>query len=68
MSFILDVFARTIVGWQIAPHMRTDLVLDALEMATWRRQPGPGCRHHSDYAEVCVKPRFRGLACLGGVS
>jgi len=34
MSFILDVFSRMIVGWQIASHMHTDLVLDALEMAT----------------------------------
>ena len=32
-----DVFSRTIVGWQIADHLRTDLVLDALEMAIWRR-------------------------------
>ena len=37
-AFILDVYARMIVGWQIANHMRTDLVLDAFEMAAWRRQ------------------------------
>ncbi|GAC1601952.1 MAG: hypothetical protein NVS3B21_29840 [Acidimicrobiales bacterium] len=36
-SFILDVFSRTIVGWQIAEHLRTDLVVEALEMAIWRR-------------------------------
>ena len=47
VSFILDVYARVIVGWQMAPHMRTDLVLDALEMAAWRRDPAAGCVHHS---------------------
>jgi len=48
VAFILDVYARVIVGWQIAGHMRTDLVLDALEMAAWRRDPTGGCVHHSD--------------------
>ena len=43
VSFILDVYARVIVGWQMATHMRTDLVLDALEMAAWRRDPADGC-------------------------
>ena len=35
-AFLIDVFSRMIVGWQIATHMRTDLVLDALE---WRSGP-----------------------------
>ena len=39
-SFIIDVFSRMIVGWQIARHMRTSLVLDALRMALGVRQPG----------------------------
>jgi putative transposase len=39
-SFIIDVFSRMIVGWQIAGHMRTSLVLDALRMALAIRQPG----------------------------
>ncbi len=50
VAFILDVFSRAIVGWQIADHLRTDLVLDALEMAIWRRNltAGGGLVHHSD--------------------
>jgi transposase InsO family protein len=49
VSFILDVYSRTIVGWQIADHLRTDLVLDALEMAIWRRDlTAGGLIHHSD--------------------
>jgi putative transposase len=39
-AFIIDVFSRKIVGWQLAAHMRTDLVMDALRMALWIRQPG----------------------------
>jgi putative transposase len=38
VAFVLDVFSRMIVGWQVANHMRTDLPLDALEMALWRRR------------------------------
>jgi len=39
-SFIIDVFSRKIVGWQLASHMRTDLVLDALRMALGTRELG----------------------------
>jgi putative transposase len=39
-AFLIDVFSRMIVGWQIATHMRTDLVLDALRMALGTRRPG----------------------------
>ena len=49
-AFVLDGYSRMIVGWQLAPHMRTDLVLDALRMALHRREPGAGVEliHHSD--------------------
>ncbi len=39
-AFLIDVFSRMIVGWQIATHMRCDLVLDTLRMALGTRQPG----------------------------
>jgi putative transposase len=49
-SFVIDAFSRKVVGWQLAPHMRTTLVLDALRMAL--HQGGPGADvalvHHSD--------------------
>ncbi|MEV1000044.1 IS3 family transposase [Nonomuraea sp. NPDC050202] len=51
-AFVIDVYSRTIVGWRLTDHLRTDLPLDALEMALWRRggQAGPlnGLVHHSD--------------------
>jgi putative transposase len=49
-AFVIDVFSRRIVGWQLAHHMRTDLVLDALRMALAQRGPGADVAlvHHSD--------------------
>jgi len=49
-SFVIDVFSRRVVGWQLASHMRTDLVLDALCMALSRRRAGAAVElvHHSD--------------------
>lgn len=47
-AFIIDVFSRMVVGWQFATHMRTELVLDALEMALWARSPEGELVHHSD--------------------
>jgi putative transposase len=48
-AFVLDAFSRMIVGWQLASHLRTDLALDALEMAIWRRDTAlDGLVHHSD--------------------
>ncbi|MEV0640649.1 DDE-type integrase/transposase/recombinase [Streptomyces sp. NPDC050619] len=38
VAFVLDVYSRMIVGCQVASHMRTELPLDALEMALWRRR------------------------------
>ena len=48
LAFILDTHSRRIVGWSMASHMRTELVVDALEMAVWRRKPSAGLVHHSD--------------------
>jgi putative transposase len=49
-SFILDAWSRRVVGWQLAGHMRTTLVLDALRMALHQRAPGADIElvHHSD--------------------
>jgi transposase InsO family protein len=48
VAFILDCYSRMIVGWQLATHMRAELVLDALEMANGLRRPGAGLIAHSD--------------------
>ena len=48
LAFVLDAYSRRLVGWAMATHLRTELVLDALQMAIWRRKPAPGLIHHSD--------------------
>jgi transposase InsO family protein len=48
LAFILDTHSRRIVGWSMDSHMKTELVVDALEMAVWRRKPGAGLIHHTD--------------------
>jgi putative transposase len=48
-AFVVDVYSRFIVGWRLASHLRTDLPLDALEMALWQRQVHKGqLVHHSE--------------------
>jgi putative transposase len=49
-AFVTDLFSRSIVGWQVADHLRADLALDALEMAIWSRRDDIGDElvHHSD--------------------
>jgi putative transposase len=48
LAFILDVYSRKVVGWSMANHLRTELVVDALEMALCRRKPGAGLIYHTD--------------------
>ncbi len=48
LAFILDVCTRRVVGWSMATHLRTEIVVDALQMAIARRKPAPGLVHHSD--------------------
>jgi putative transposase len=49
LAVVLDAFSRRVVGWSMADHLRTELVLDALEMAISQRQPPPGLVCHSDH-------------------
>jgi transposase InsO family protein len=49
VAFVADAFSRRIIGWQTADHLRTDLPLEALEMALWNRKVLDGQTiHHSD--------------------
>ena len=48
LAFILDACSRKVVGWSMAAHLMTELVVDALQMAIARRKPAPGLVHHSD--------------------
>ena len=60
VAFIVDVFARRIVGWRVSRTMTTDFVLDALEQALYARQPedSDGLVHHSDRGSQYVSIRY----------
>jgi putative transposase len=57
LAVVLDAFSRRIVGWSMAEHLRTELVLDALDMAVAQRQPAPALVHHTDHG---CQPGFKG--------
>jgi transposase InsO family protein len=69
LAVIIDVFSRRVVGWAMADHLRTELILDALAMALGERLPGKGLVHHSDrgcqYASGDYRARLksRGILC-----
>jgi putative transposase len=48
LAAVQDAYSRRIVGWSMADHMRSELVVDALTMGVSRRRPAPGLIHHSD--------------------
>ena len=59
VAFVIDVFARYIVGWRVSRNMQTEFVLDALEQALWARQPErEALIHHSDRGSQYVSIRY----------
>ncbi len=59
VAFVIDVFSRYVVGWSLATHLKTELPLDALEMAIWRRNAKlDGLVHHSDRGSQYTSIRY----------
>ncbi len=73
VAFIIDVFSRRIVGWRVSTSLRTDLALDALEMAIWARRTEDldGLVHHSDrgvqYLAIRYTERLAEAGAVGSV-
>lgn len=69
VAFVIDVFARRIVGWRVSSSARTDFVLDALEQALYARQPVDqgGLIHHSDRGVQYVSIRYTERLAEAGV-
>jgi putative transposase len=72
LAVVLDAWSRRVVGWSIADHIRSELVVDALQMAIWRRRP-PVNRtvahsdHGSTYTSWAFGRRLRGAGLLGSM-
>ena len=69
VAFVVDVFARRIVGWRVSRSMHTDFVLDALEQALYARQPekGDALIHHSDRGSQYVSIRYTERLAEAGI-
>jgi transposase InsO family protein len=69
VAFVIDVFARRIVGWRVSSSMRTDFVLDALEQALYDRQPerADALIHHSDRGSQYVSIRYTERLAEAGI-
>jgi putative transposase len=72
LAIVLDAFSRMVVGWSIADHMRAELVVDALQMATWQRQPPAGSTvahsdHGAQYTSWAFGRRLRSAGLLGSM-
>lgn len=64
LAVVLDLFSRRVVGWALADHLRTELVIEALEMAVEQRKPAPGLLFHSDRGTQYASHAFQAqLAC-----
>lgn len=69
VAFVIDVFARRIVGWHVSTSMKTDFVLDALEQALYARQPerDSALIHHSDRGSQYVSIRYSERLAEAGI-
>ncbi len=72
LAVVLDAWSRRVIGWAIADHIRAELVVDALQMAIWRRRPREGrtvahSDHGSQYTSWAFGRRLRAAGLLGSM-
>jgi putative transposase len=68
VAFVIDVFARRIVGWRVSTSLRTDLALDALEQALHARPDRDGLIHHSDRGVQYLALRYAERLATAGIA
>lgn len=67
VAFVIDVFARSIVGWRVSSSLRSDLALDALEQALHARAPAEDLVHHSDRGVQYLSIRYTERLAEAGI-
>lgn len=67
LAVVLDLYSRRIVGWSMQARIGQDLVVAALTMALWQRQPRPGLLHHSDRGSQYTAEAFQRLLADHGI-
>jgi len=68
VAFVIDVFARRIVGWRVSRSLKTDLALDALEQAIWARATTDNLVHHSDRGCQYLSIRYSDRLAEAGIN
>jgi putative transposase len=71
LAVVLAAHSRRVVGWAMAEHLRSELVIEAVDMAVWRRRPMEGLIHHSDqgsqYTSLAFGRRLRETGLFGSM-
>lgn len=67
VAFVIDVYARSIVGWRVSRSLKTELVLDALEQAIWARKDTTNLIHHSDRGSQYLSIRYSERLAEAGI-
>lgn len=67
IASVIDAFSRTVVGWAVADHMRTELVVEALQMAVTQRQPPKGVIFHADRGSQYTSKEFIDFCTINNV-
>ncbi len=67
LAVVLDLYSRRVVGWSMQSRIGQDLVIAALSMALWQRQPRPGLLHHSDRGSQYTGDAFQQLLVDHGI-
>ena len=71
LAVVIDAYSRKVVGWSMAENLQAELVIKALEMAVWNRQPSPDLIHHSDhglqYTSLAFGQRLEQAHILGSM-
>jgi transposase InsO family protein len=67
LAVVIDLFSRRVVGWAVAEHMRTELVLEALQRAITLRRPAAGLVHHSDRGSQYASAAYRAALAKHGI-
>lgn len=67
LAVVIDLYSRRVVGFAMADHMRTELVLDALRQAVTLRRPSPGLMHHSDRGSQYASANYQEFLAKQGI-
>jgi transposase InsO family protein len=68
LAAVMDLCSRKIVGWAMADHLRTELCLEALDMALQARSPGTGLVHHSDRGVQYASADYAAVLARHGIT